>query len=89
MILTFNVTDKDGNTSTVRTRLATEIAFERKFDLSYGEAFNKKRHEHFYFMAWHATKTDVEFDDWVETVTAIEVEDTDTPDPSQAAVSTT
>ena len=87
--LTFTLTFTDGTKSEVKTRLATEIAFERQFNVSYSEAFNMGRHEHFYFMAHHASKTAVDFDQWIETLDEIDLARNEQADPSQAAVSTT
>lgn len=66
----------NGGSSNVDVKPRTQIAFERKFDLSMTEAFTDQslRFEWLYFMAWHASKTSVEFDEWMETVEGIDME---------------
>lgn len=85
--LKLNVTHNDGTTAQVKTGPPTEVAFERNFNVGLVEAFNdekKMRLEWLYFLAWHASKTKTEFDAWLETVDTIDVEGSDTPDPSVA-----
>lgn len=64
----------DGTTSIADVRPRSQIAFERKFDMSITAAFASGRHEYLYFMAWHASRSADGFDDWMETVHGIDVE---------------
>lgn len=103
--LTFDVTYTNGGRDTVKTRPATDVAFERKFDRTlaslfmsapfpkdgeepdtaafgrwFGETF---RTEWTYFLAHHAARTSLPFDEWIETVDAIEWRFGERVDPTQ------
>lgn len=82
----------NGTKAEVKSSPSTEVAFERHFNRGLVEAFQnqeKLRLEWLYFLAHHASKTVTPFDAWLEGVDTIEVEGTDTPDPSAATASTT
>lgn len=81
------VTYSDGRTEEVVVRPRTQIAFERHYNIAIAAAFDPEsstgmRLEHMYFMAYHASKSAVEFDDWVDTVDGIDVEVEGTVDPT-------
>lgn len=90
--LRLNILYADGTKAEVKSRPATEVAFERHFNLGLVEAFQnqeKLRLEWLYFLAHHASKTATPFDAWLESVDTIEVEGDEPVDPSPAAASTT
>ena len=89
--LKLNVKYLDDTSAEVKTRPSSEVAFERRFDIAIVEALNTAsfKLEWMYFLAWHASKTATEFDAWLDTVEEIEIVDSDSPDPTAAAVSTT
>lgn len=81
--MTVNYTN--GGASTVDVKPRSQIAFERQFDIGIAAAFsnaNGLRFEHIYFMAWHASKTNQPFDDWLESVDGIDMEVGDPADPT-------
>lgn len=90
------VTYDGGAKASVKTGPKTQVAFEREFNLGLLEAFQsegKMRFEWLYFLAWHASKTasktQLDFDDWLGTVDTIDVEGDEPVDPSVSAPSTT
>ena len=89
--LKLNVKYANDTQAEVRTRPATEVAFEQHFNLALVEAFNTTnvKLEWLYFLAWHASKVTAPFMEWLETVEEIEVVDAEPPVPTSAAVSTT
>lgn len=113
--LSFAVTYTNGDTATVHTRPATEVAFERKFDRTLASVFTSglsmtaaqaakdgtatdedraaltawfsenMRTEWTYFLAWHAARTPVEFDAWLDTIDEIGWSFVGTADPTSPA----
>lgn len=61
----------------------SQVAFERHFKCSLTVAFNGESSlEHLFFLAWHASRTGMEFDPWLETVEGIDVGTPDAVDPT-------
>lgn len=88
--LSLKVTYLDGTNAEVKTRPATEVAFERHFDRTFADLFDgNARHEWVYFLAHHASKSAAPFEEWLETVNGIVFGGVASPDPSLAAPSTT
>jgi hypothetical protein len=73
-VFTMTVEYADGRRNETRVLPVTQVAFERKFKMAFVAAFNvdTPQLEHLYFIAWHASRTGIEFDDWLETVVAID-----------------
>lgn len=87
MIPDLKITVKYGNggSSTVDVKPRSQIAFERKFDVGITAAFGAAeglRFEHIYFLAWHASKSSADFDDWLDTVDGIDFEVGANADPT-------
>jgi hypothetical protein len=83
--ITMTVSYQDGRSVEVAVGPASQVAFERQFDLSITElGGDGTRLEHFYWLGWNASKTGVEFDAWLESVDSIDW-DVDTPDPTKPA----
>lgn len=80
----------DGRTVTVRVLPVTQVAFERQFKMSFGAAFSedsKPLMEHMFWVTWHAARTGLEFDDWLESVAGIPTSEPEAVDPTSPAVS--
>lgn len=81
----------DGRTSPVRVLPVSQVAFERHFKTSFPEAFGgRPSFEHLFWVAWHAARTGVEFDQWLESVAGVsfgadEPVDPTNPVPSDGA----
>lgn len=84
-----DITYTDGRTQTARVLPVTHVALERHFKVAFAEAFSgTPPFEYVYFMAWHAARTGLEFDDWMNTVAAIEQKASgESVDPTSPAVS--
>lgn len=83
--MTMTVTYANGGDSKVEVKPRSQIAFERKFDRSIADAFGSAdalRFEYVYFLAWHASKSTVDFDDWLDSVEGIDMEVAGQPDPT-------
>ena len=81
---------EDGRTQQVVARPVTQVAFERKFSKGFASAFSSMESvqlEWVYFLAWHAARTGLEFDDWLDTVSEIDVGAADAVDPTDRAIS--
>lgn len=82
------VTYLDGRVQTASVLPVTQVAFERNFKCSFVEAFDgTPQLEHVYFLAWHAARTGLEFDDWLPSVAGISDEGTEPVDPTSPAAS--
>lgn len=53
---------------------STQVAFEREHDTGIMAIATEQKITHIYWLAWHASKPGVDFDTWLDTVEAIEVE---------------
>ena len=75
---------QDGRTVDVTSGPATQVAFEREFGLSIAKLADEdeRKMSHIYWLAWHASKPGVGFDEWLESLAAVDVE-VDVPDPTQ------
>ena len=77
--ITINLTFADGTTATAVASAPDFVAFETRFDKSVQSFASDVRLEHMLFIAWNASKrkgeTKLEFDEWLETVENIEVEE--------------
>jgi hypothetical protein len=61
----------------------TQVAFERHFKCAFSSAFAEApAFEHVLFLAWHAARTGLEFDPWLETVAGVDLGDADAVDPT-------
>ena len=83
---TITVTHIDGSTSEAKVTPVVQVAFERNFNdgITVLSDTATMRMEYIYWLAWHAAKTGASFDDWLETIDAIEVE-VESADPSLPA----
>lgn len=76
---------QDGRKQTVSARPVTQVAFERKFSRGFASAFSSMETvqlEWVYFLAWHAARPGLEFDEWLDTVAEIDVGGADVVDPT-------
>lgn len=106
----FEVKYLNGQTSTVATRPATDIAFERHFGVSVASLFTSMpigmvvdnqvvdqaaamrwygdmKSEHSCFLAWHSSRATSTFDEWIETVDAVDWKFAKQVDPTLPAPS--
>ena len=84
-MLNIKLTIKSGDSEQkVTAGPATQVAFEREHGVGIATIATEQKITHMYWLAWHAAKTDVGFDDWLDTIDAIEIE-VDTADPSLPA----
>lgn len=66
----------DGRAQPVVVRPVTQVAFERKFSRGFASCFgdvSALQLEWVYFLAWHAARTGLEFDDWLDSVAEIDM----------------
>lgn len=80
----------DGRTSTVRVLPVTQVAFERHFKTSFASAFSQTQSplmEHVFWVAWHAARSGVDFDQWLETVAGLPTAVEEPVDPTSPAAS--
>lgn len=78
----------DDTSKNVTVLPVTHVAFEREFSMAFTEAFNTEtsmRLEHLMWIAWHAARTGVAFDDWLETVKGLEIDEAEAVDPTNPA----
>lgn len=69
------VVHTDGRKIPVTVRPVTQVAFERKFSCGFMDVFSDiktVKFEHLCFLAFHAERPGVDFDDWLETVETID-----------------
>lgn len=84
------VKHRDGTETKGEVWASTEVAFERKFGLAWAEGFAKEHpyQEYVYFTAFHAIqeagRTGLSFDDWLKTISNVDIEADDPNPPSQA-----
>lgn len=81
---------QDGREQAVSARPVTQVAFERKFSRGFASAFSSIESvqlEWVYFLAWHAARTGLEFDDWLETVSEIDMGVAEPVDPTGPGIS--
>lgn len=89
--LQMTVVYQDGRTATVTARPVSQVAFERKYSRGFASSFSEIKDiqlEWVYFLAWHASRSGLEFDEWLDMVDTIEmgVAETVTPfDPATSA----
>jgi hypothetical protein len=86
--LSMTVNYQDERTVKVTVLPVTQVAFERHFKCAFAAAFNedvKPSFEHIYFIAWHAARSGLEFDPWLETVAGIEFGEATPVDPTNPA----
>lgn len=80
MQINLQLTFADTTKKTITATVADLIAFEAKFDLSVSRLDKEIKLTHLLFLAWHAEKrtkaTELEFDAWVDTVEAVEANET-------------
>lgn len=88
MKMTMTVTYEDGRTADVVVAPVTQVAFEREHGCGIGVLGTDQKLSHAYWLAWHASRTTVTFDDWLGTVESIDME-VDEPTPTQPAVPAT
>lgn len=74
----------DGRTADVVVGPATQVAFEREHGVGLGVLAEDTRLTYVYWLAWHASRTGVEFDTWLESLDSIDFE-VDGADPTQPA----
>lgn len=72
--ITLTIQYTDGREAKVKAGPATQVAFEREHDVGIIEIASSKKLSNLYWVAWHASKTDVGFDTWLEAVDSIDVE---------------
>ena len=66
----------DGREQKVVARPVTQVAFERRYSMGFASAFSSMESvqlEWVYFLAWHAARTGIEFDPWLESVAEIDL----------------
>lgn len=74
--LAMTVHYRDEREQQVVARPVTQVAFERKFSRGFASAFSDMETvqlEWVYFLAWHAARPGIEFDEWLESVAEIDL----------------
>lgn len=95
--LKFAIDYTDGRHVDVLAGPGTQVAFEREFKVGITDLVDiektgegeedRKVHfmtSHIYWMAWHASKTGITFEEWLETLDAVAF-DVDAPTPTRPA----
>lgn len=82
--ITMTVAYNDGRDQELKVGPVTQVAFEREHNCGIATIATEMRMSHIYWLAWHATRPGVGFDQWLETVEAIDF-DVSTADPTQPA----
>ena len=88
--LAMTVKYNDGREQPVTSKPVTQVAFERRYSTGFAAAFSAietVQLEWIYFLAWHAARTGLEFDEWLDTVDEIDVGTADKIDPFVQATS--
>ncbi len=83
--LSMTVKYEDGRVQNVTARPVTQVAFERKYATGFAAAFSSTETvqlEWVYFLAWHASRPGIDFDDWLASVTEIDLGVASPVDPS-------
>jgi hypothetical protein len=81
MPMTINYIDDRSQEVTVLP--VSQVAFERHFKCAFTAAFEQAPAiEHIFYLAWHAARTGLEFDPWLETVAGVDVGAADAVDPT-------
>lgn len=63
---------------------ASQVAFERHFSCAFSKAFgDSPQFEHLYFLAWHASRSGMEFDPWLDIVAGVDTGEVKTVDPTE------
>jgi hypothetical protein len=74
--LEMTVRYQDEREQKVVARPVTQVAFERRFSRGFASAFSDMdtvQLEWVYFLAWHAARPGIEFDEWLESVAEIDL----------------
>lgn len=82
--ITATVTYSDGREATVTVGPATQVAFEREHNLGIPAIGEETKLSHIYWLAWHASKSSLDFDPWLEAVDEVAIE-VATADPTKRA----
>jgi hypothetical protein len=88
--MSMTVKHLDGRAVPVTVRPVNQVAFERKFSTGFLEVFQDVaavRFEYICFLAFHASRPGIDFDEWLETVDEIDwnVEPVDPTPPAASA----
>lgn len=78
------VTYEDGREANVVAGPATQVAFEREFEAGIGVIGEQQKLSHIYWLAWHASRSGVDFEAWLDSIESVDV-DVQTPDPTEPA----
>jgi hypothetical protein len=90
VVIELSVEYLDGRVVNVRVLPVTQVAFERHFKMAFGAAFQPgvaTQMEYLYWVAWHAARTGVEFDEWMESIGEVGATDDEAVDPTNPAAS--
>lgn len=88
--ISMTVAHDDGRQVPMTVKPVNQVAFERHFKMSFAAAFSDNpSFEHIYWVAWHAARSGVEFDVWLDTVSGIDIDVMEPVDPTHQAASAT
>lgn len=74
----------DGREAEITAGPVTQVAFEREHNMGIVKMAEETRLSHVYWLAWHASKPGLGFDEWLETLDSIDI-DVAAPDPTKPA----
>jgi hypothetical protein len=91
MKITLKVEQTDGLTYQVTTNLFSIVALERKYKIRASDLASGVAMEHLAFLAYEGAKQNsitvpINFDDYIRTLTSVEVVSEDTANPTQEAL---
>lgn len=74
----------DGRTAEAAVGPVTQVAFEREHGLGIGAIATDQKMSYIYWLAWHASRSGIGFDPWLESIESIDF-NIGKPDPTQPA----
>lgn len=75
---------EDGHSAEVTVGPVTQVAFEREHNCGIGVIAEDSRLSYVYWLAWHASRSGLDFDAWLETVSEVDLE-AEEPTPTEPA----
>ena len=82
--ITLTIHYADGRTIEVKVGPSTQVAFEREHNVGIVAIATEQKLSHVYWLGWHASKTGLGFDEWLETLDSVDVDMSDA-DPTKPA----
>lgn len=75
----------DGRTAKVRVLPVTQYAFEREHKKPLSAFANEQWMGDVFWLGWHASRSDLSFEEWLVTVAGVDIDEAEEADPTQPA----